>query len=156
MCPPWRLPWPRRPRRPVEAVAGVIGGRWKTGILYNLMQRPYRFAELRRALGPVTEKMLIQQLRELEGDGLLHRELFPQVPPRVEYSLTHYGRTLGPVLDVLRAWGEQHLQGTAAPPAPPVAGAPAAAEPDGACGEPRRITPRHRAAARPGRARQAG
>lgn len=97
---------------PVEAVVRVIGGRWKTGILYNLLQRPHRFGELRRAMGPITEKMLIQQLRELEAQAVVHREVFHEVPPRVEYSLTAYGRTLGPILESLRAWGERHRQRT--------------------------------------------
>ncbi len=98
------------PTCPVEAVVDVIGGRWKTGILYNLLLRPHRFSALRRAMGPITEKMLIQQLRELEAQGVVQREVFHEVPPRVEYSLTAYGRTLGPTLEALRDWGEQHLR----------------------------------------------
>lgn len=107
---------------PVEAVVDVIGGKWKTGILYNLLQRPYRFGELRRAMAPVTEKMLTQQLRELEAHGVVHRQVFPEVPPRVEYSLTAYGLTLRPALEALRDWGERHLQRVR-----PASGAPAAA-----------------------------
>lgn len=95
---------------PVESVGAVIGGRWKTGILYNLLQRPHRFGELRRAMGPITEKMLIQQLRELESQDVVHRRVFHEVPPRVEYSLTAYGATLAPILEALRDWGERHLK----------------------------------------------
>jgi DNA-binding HxlR family transcriptional regulator len=93
---------------PVEAVVAVIGGKWKTGILYNLLHRPHRFGELRRALGPITEKMLIQQLRELEAEGVVRRHAFPEIPPRVEYSLTEHGLALRPALEALRAWGEVH------------------------------------------------
>jgi DNA-binding HxlR family transcriptional regulator len=97
---------------PIEAVVGVIGGKWKCGILFNLLPGPRRFGELRRAMGPITEKMLIQQLRELEADGVVHRELFPEVPPKVEYSLTEHGQTLQEVLQALCTWGKRHLKHT--------------------------------------------
>ena len=91
---------------PAESTLEVIGGRWKILILYRLFDRPHRFSELRRALGRCTQKMLIQQLREMEADGLVRRKVFAQVPPKVEYSLTPRGRTLKPVVEAMCAWGQ--------------------------------------------------
>jgi DNA-binding HxlR family transcriptional regulator len=91
---------------PAESALAVIGGRWKILILYRLFERPYRFSELKRALGGCTQKMLIQQLREMEADGLVRRKVFPQVPPKVEYSLAPRGRTLKPIVDAMCAWGQ--------------------------------------------------
>lgn len=92
----------------------VIGGKWKALILYELQDKPLRTGELRRLLGGVTEKMLIQQLREMEADGIVRREVFPQVPPRVEYSVTPAGaelnRALGPIAD----WGSKFAAARAA------------------------------------------
>lgn len=102
-------------RCPVDAVLGVIGGKWKMLILWNLAQRAHRYGELRRAIPRVTEKMLIQQLRQLEADGLIRREQYPEVPPRVEYSLTERGRTLTPILRQLADWSRAHLAGRLAP-----------------------------------------
>jgi DNA-binding HxlR family transcriptional regulator len=79
---------------PVEAAIDVIGGKWKPLILWWLHHRTHRFAELRRLMPGITEKMLTQQLRELEADGIVHRRIYPTVPPKVEYSLTYYGRSL--------------------------------------------------------------
>ncbi|GEM45279.1 winged helix-turn-helix transcriptional regulator [Deinococcus cellulosilyticus] len=89
----------------------VIGGRWKVPILYLLFARPHRFAELRRGLSGVTEKMLTQQLRELEEDGVVQRRVYDQVPPKVEYSLTGYGETLKPVIMAISSWGVEHGPG---------------------------------------------
>ncbi|MEW6211671.1 MAG: helix-turn-helix domain-containing protein [Acidobacteriota bacterium] len=96
---------------PAEVTLSIIGGRWKTPILYHLFQDEKRFSELRRRLKPITQKMLTQQLREMERDGLVHREVFPQVPPRVEYSLTPLGETLRPVIDAMCQWGASFRDG---------------------------------------------
>jgi DNA-binding HxlR family transcriptional regulator len=94
----------------VQTTLKVLGGKWKLLILWNLKDSPRRFSELKRLIPKISEKMLIQQLRELEKDGLVHRHVYEQVPPRVEYSFTDYGRSLQPVLQLLCNWGEQHLQ----------------------------------------------
>jgi DNA-binding HxlR family transcriptional regulator len=91
---------------PVEAALDVIGGKWKVVILFRLFDGTKRFNELRRLHPNITQRMLTNQLRELERDGLVHREVYPQVPPKVEYSLTPDGRTLKPVLAALEQWGE--------------------------------------------------
>ncbi len=93
---------------PVEATLEVIGGRWKVLILRELMPGVRRFNELHRSIHGVTQKMLTQQLRELEADGLIHREVYSQVPPKVEYSLTQTGETLATVLKAMHEWGEQY------------------------------------------------
>ncbi|WP_346666659.1 helix-turn-helix domain-containing protein [uncultured Mailhella sp.] len=96
---------------PVEATLGMIGGKYKTLILWKLISSgPMRFSELRRAVPAATPKMLTQQLRELEGDGLVHREIFPVIPPRVEYSLTEFGRSIRPVLESMYEWGSRCLE----------------------------------------------
>lgn len=92
----------------VETTLDIIGGRWKVLILHELFQGVRRFNELHRALNGVTQKMLTQQLRELEDAGIIHREVYPQVPPKVEYSLTPLGRTLEPILDAMHQWGAQY------------------------------------------------
>ena len=93
----------------VQTTLKVLGGKWKLLILWNLKDCKRRFSELKRLMPSISEKMLIQQLRELERDGLVHRHAYPQVPPKVEYSFTDYGRSLEPVLKVLCDWGEEHL-----------------------------------------------
>jgi DNA-binding HxlR family transcriptional regulator len=93
---------------PVEATLAVIGGRWKALILFHLRDQTLRFAALRRKVAGVSERVLTQQLRELEGDGVVRRQVYPEVPPRVEYSLTDYGRTLRPITDLMCAWGKEH------------------------------------------------
>ncbi|MBB5182140.1 winged helix-turn-helix transcriptional regulator [Catenisphaera adipataccumulans] len=94
---------------PVEATLSLIGGKYKPIILYHLIGQTLRFSELQRIMPQATQKMLTQQLRELEKDGLIHREVYPVVPPKTEYSLTEYGRTLEPVLQIMCDWGNEHL-----------------------------------------------
>jgi len=92
-------------RCPAETTLQIIGGRWKVLILFQLFQGVKRFSELQRALKGISQKMLTQQLRELEGDRIVEREVFPQVPPKVEYSLTPLGDSLHPVIDAMCEWG---------------------------------------------------
>jgi DNA-binding HxlR family transcriptional regulator len=91
---------------PVEATLDVIGGKWKALILFWLRDGVRRFGELRRCIPGVSERMLAQQLRELEAHGIVRRRVYSVVPPRVEYSLTAYGRTLRPITDLMCAWGK--------------------------------------------------
>lgn len=93
----------------IDAAMDVVGGRWKVLILWALHERPYRFGELRRELTGVSEKVLAAQLRELEADGIVHREDHGEVPPRVEYSLTPVGESLNEALAPLGAWGRRHV-----------------------------------------------
>lgn len=93
---------------PVEAALDLIGGKWKAVILFRLFEGTRRFNELRRLHPNITPRMLTNQLRELERDGLVHREVYAQVPPKVEYSLTPEGRMLRPVLLALKRWGLSH------------------------------------------------
>ncbi len=92
---------------PVELVLAAIGGKWKMPILWRLKDRVWRYAELRRGLGPVSDKVLAQQLRELERDGLVTRTVYPTVPPKVEYALTELGHSAIPAIEMLREWGER-------------------------------------------------
>jgi DNA-binding HxlR family transcriptional regulator len=94
----------------LDAAVSVVGGKWKPLVLWALSDEPRRFGELRRQLGGVTEKVLIQQLRDLERDGVVHREVHAQVPPKVVYSLTATGADLYRALDPLCDWGEAHLE----------------------------------------------
>lgn len=93
---------------PVERTLKIIGGRWKVLILRELFRGVQRFSQLHRALPGVTQKMLTQQLRELERDAIVHRRVYAQVPPKVEYSLTGLGRSLKPILQGMHAWGMRH------------------------------------------------
>lgn len=93
---------------PVEVAISVVGGNWKLSIVKYLRDGTLRFGELRRAVGPVSERMLTRQLRELEQDGLVHRQVFAEVPPRVEYSLTELGAALSPAVEVLEQWGVRY------------------------------------------------
>ena len=92
----------------VHVTVSVIGGRWKVLILQELFRGTKRNSELRRELGKVTAKVLTQQLRELERDGIVTRQVHPEVPPRVEYSLTPLGKSLWPVLQSMHSWGAKH------------------------------------------------
>lgn len=94
---------------PVEAALEIIGGKWKGVTLFHLLDGKKRFNQLQREIGNVTQRMLTKQLRELESAGLVHREIYPVVPPKVEYSLTSKGRTLKPILEALKSWGEIHV-----------------------------------------------
>jgi DNA-binding HxlR family transcriptional regulator len=96
----------QNPICPAEGTLNVIGGRWKVVILYHLFERTCRFSELRRAIPGVTQKMLTQQLREMEQDGIVRRVVYPQVPPKVEYSLTARGRSLKPIVEAMCRWGK--------------------------------------------------
>lgn len=95
---------------PVEATLEVIGGKWKGVILYHLLEKTYRFGELKRTMTTITQHMLTKQLRELEADGIVHREVFPEVPPRVEYSITEKGESLREIVTLMREWGQKHVQ----------------------------------------------
>ncbi len=95
---------------PVELTLAVMGGKWKMPILWRLKDRVWRHGELRRDLGSITAKMLTQQLRELEADGLITRTVFAQVPPRVDYAITDLGRTAIPAIEVLRDWGRLYRE----------------------------------------------
>ncbi|UFU06116.1 winged helix-turn-helix transcriptional regulator [Ruania halotolerans] len=90
---------------PVEVAISAVGGAWKLTIVKHLLTGTLRFGELRRAVGPVSERTLARQLRELETDGLIHREVYAEVPPRVEYSLTGLGASLREVVTAMDAWG---------------------------------------------------
>lgn len=94
----------------LDAAVDVIGGKWKVLILWALHAQPRRFGQLKREVSGVSEKMLIQQLRQLEADGLVERESFHEIPPRVEYSLTNLGESLNEALGPLGDWGEQHME----------------------------------------------
>ena len=96
------------PLCPVETTLTLIGDKWKVLILRDLMNETLRFGELKRSIGTVSQKVLTSQLRDLERDGLVHREVYAEVPPRVEYSLTDTGRSLEPVIDSMRIWGEDY------------------------------------------------
>lgn len=94
---------------PVTATLSVIGGKWKPVILFTLSGGMKRFGELKRTMPGITQKMLTQQLRELEHDGIIFRQVYAEVPPRVEYSLTETGETLKPILQTMCEWGRGHI-----------------------------------------------
>src|SRR4051794_21532138 len=94
---------------PTEVTVGVIGGKWKTLILTFLLPGPRRFGEISRFLPQTSKRMLTLQLRELEEDGVIHREVYREVPPKVEYSLTPCGKTLKPILLLMADWGQKQI-----------------------------------------------
>lgn len=96
----------------IDITLAVVGGKWKASILWHLAQGTMRFSDLQRQFSDTTRKMLTQQLRELELDGLVHRKVYPQVPPKVEYSLTPRGRSIHPILEQMCTWGREFLQET--------------------------------------------
>lgn len=96
------------PACPVETTLMLIGDKWKVLILRDLMPGTKRFGELKKSIGGVSQKVLTAQLREMETDGLVRRTVYPEVPPRVEYTLTALGRSLKPILDALWDWGEAY------------------------------------------------
>ena len=94
---------------PVETTLSLIGSKWQVLIIRDLVANgTMRFKELQRSIGKISQKVLTSNLRTMEAQGLVHREVFAEVPPRVEYSLTELGRSLKPVLDALQAWGEDY------------------------------------------------
>ncbi len=95
---------------PVEKTLEIIGGKYKLLILWHLANQTLRFSELRRLIPKATPKMLTQQLRELEADDLIHREIYPVVPPKVEYSLTELGKSMIPLLRSMYDWGDYYLE----------------------------------------------
>ncbi|MBQ9844392.1 MAG: helix-turn-helix transcriptional regulator [Oscillospiraceae bacterium] len=95
---------------PVESTIELIGGKYKALILWHLSEKTLRFSELKKSVSGATAKMLTQQLRELEAHDLIHREVFPIIPPKVEYSLTELGRSLLPILVAMRDWGASYLK----------------------------------------------
>ena len=101
---------------PVEATLELIGGKYKALILWHLSESKLRFSELRKVITNATPKMLTQQLRELESNYLIHREVFPVVPPKVEYSLTDLGQSLMPLLVAMRDWGSGYLRSKSVEP----------------------------------------
>ena len=100
----------------VSVTLEIIGGKWKSLILWHLSFKTLRFSQLQRRLVKVTQKMLTQQLRELEADGLIHREVYAEVPPRVEYSLTELGKSVVPILQQMSQWGKDYLEKTTEQP----------------------------------------
>jgi len=95
----------------IEATIDVIGGKWKPLIIYQLKEGTLRFSQIVNSVQPrITQRMLTKELRELENDGLVTRKVYPQVPPKVEYSLTEKGRSLMPILDQLCDWGYEHMK----------------------------------------------
>lgn len=95
---------------PVGITLDMIGGKYKALILWHLSEKTLRFSELKKMISGATPKMLTQQLRELESNALIHREVYPVIPPRVEYSLTELGKSLMPVLISMRDWGASYLR----------------------------------------------
>lgn len=98
------------PACPVETTLTLIGDKWKVLILRDLMPGTKRFGELKKSVGNVSQKVLTAQLRAMEESGLIHREVYAEVPPRVEYSLTELGRSLKPILDSMWTWGEGYKE----------------------------------------------
>ena len=97
---------------PVETTLTLIGDKWKVLILRDLLPGTKRFGELKKSIGHVSQKVLTAQLRDMEQSGLVHRQVFAEVPPRVEYSLTGLGQSLKPILDAMQVWGEGYKAGS--------------------------------------------
>ena len=96
------------PACPVATTVQIIGNKWKLLILRNLLDRPWRFNELQKSLDGISQKVLTESLRSMEADGIVIRTVFPEVPPRVEYSLSELGETIRPILDAMKEWGENY------------------------------------------------
>ena len=94
------------PACPVETTVMLIGDKWKVLILRDLLSGTKRFGELKKSIGNVSQKVLTSQLRDMENNGLISRKVYPEVPPKVEYSLTELGQSLKPILDAMQNWGE--------------------------------------------------
>lgn len=101
------------PACPVETTLILIGDKWKVLILRDLLQGTRRFGELKKSIGSVSQKVLAAKLRDMEENGLVHREVYAEVPPKVEYSLTELGQSLKPILDAMWKWGEEYKKGAA-------------------------------------------
>ena len=97
-------------QNPVEFALDQIGGKWKMPILWRLKDKVWRYGELRKSLKNITHKMLTQQLRELEADGYVHRKVYAEVPPKVEYTITERGQKAIPIIDTLRNWGLERME----------------------------------------------
>ena len=100
------------PECPVATTVALIGSKWKLLIIRNLLQRPWRFNELKRDLTGISQKVLTDSLRSIEEDGLITRTVYPEVPPRVEYALSDLGETMRPILDAMQEWGTNYKNGT--------------------------------------------
>ena len=96
------------PTCPVATTVQLIGSKWKLLILRNLLERPWRFNELQKSLDGISQKVLTDSLRSMEADGIITRTVFPEVPPRVEYALSDLGETMRPILNSMKAWGENY------------------------------------------------
>jgi DNA-binding HxlR family transcriptional regulator len=96
---------------PVEFTLDLIGGKWKALILWHLSSGTLRFGELKKIMPKATQKMLTQQLRDLESSGLIIRKIYTEIPPKVEYSLSELGKSIHPILEAMCTWGENHLVG---------------------------------------------
>jgi DNA-binding HxlR family transcriptional regulator len=94
----------------VQTTLRVLGGKWKILILWHVRDQPKRLSELKRLIPAISQKVLIQQLRDLEKDGIVYRHDYAQMPPKVDYSFTEYGKTLKPIFQILCDWGEEHLK----------------------------------------------
>ncbi|MEC1636305.1 winged helix-turn-helix transcriptional regulator [Bacillus mojavensis] len=102
--------YPNKEGCPVEFTLDVIGGKWKGILFYHMIDGKKRFNEFRKICPSITQRMLTLQLRELEADGIVHREVYHQVPPKVEYSLTEFGRTLEPIVLQMKEWGDANRE----------------------------------------------
>ena len=102
-------PVEKKPDCPIEKTLRLIVGKWKTILLWHLSSGTKRYGELKKLIPGVSEKMLIQSLRELEKDKLITRKVYPEIPPRVEYTLSHRGKSLSPLICALNTWGKKHL-----------------------------------------------
>ena len=98
------------PECPVATTVSLIGSKWKLLIVRNLLERPWRFNELKKDLAGISQKVLTESLRSMEEDGLITRTVYPEVPPRVEYALSELGESLKPILDSMVAWGNAYKQ----------------------------------------------
>jgi DNA-binding HxlR family transcriptional regulator len=94
---------------PVTATMAIIGGKWKILILYLIYNEINRFGKMGMILKDISKQMLTTQLRELENDGIIERKIYPEIPPRVEYSLTEKGKSLLPIIDLMKGWGNEHI-----------------------------------------------
>ncbi len=98
------------PTCPVATTVQLIGGKWKLLIMRNLLNRPWRFNELQRSLEGISQKVLTDSLRSMESDGIIIRKVFPEVPPRVEYSLSELGESMRPIISAMEAWGKEYKE----------------------------------------------